>query len=204
MGVRATYFILVTSNNYNILSDHWCNVPRQLIALGHEVGLHYDVKFYQSPDAGPMSLLQSHVMLLGQLAGEPVRSISVHNPSISGQDIFREAAGFINAYQARFTSEISYFSDSCGAWRTQAVQSLQPGKLPPRMQLLTHPIFWAPQHADRWDRISQFVNQQINLLRRQHEMICNIWHAHSGVREHDQRQQQSAQNKDKGKGGSGT
>ena len=42
-GLRASYFLLLSSNNYNLLSEDSRDFPKKLIDLGHEVGLHYDV-----------------------------------------------------------------------------------------------------------------------------------------------------------------
>src|SRR5262245_47493181 len=44
-GIRATYFLLVNSSYYNLLSSAHAHVPAALVGLGHEVGLHYDVQF---------------------------------------------------------------------------------------------------------------------------------------------------------------
>src|SRR5712692_10516496 len=43
MGIRATYFLLLNTSYYNLLSEEYCEFPRRLIELGHDVGFHYDV-----------------------------------------------------------------------------------------------------------------------------------------------------------------
>jgi hypothetical protein len=43
MGVRATYFLLLTTSHYNLLEKRFIAAPRQIVQMGHEVGLHYDV-----------------------------------------------------------------------------------------------------------------------------------------------------------------
>src|SRR5688572_11464273 len=40
-GFRATYFVLLTSEWYNLLELRHVGFPRRLVELGHEVGLHY-------------------------------------------------------------------------------------------------------------------------------------------------------------------
>src|SRR5581483_2867944 len=42
-GIRATYFLLLNSAYYNLLSPSHGYVAAALVRLGHEVGLHYDV-----------------------------------------------------------------------------------------------------------------------------------------------------------------
>src|SRR6185295_8253711 len=43
--IRATYFLLPNSLYYNLLAPEHARFPASLVALGHEVGLHYDVGF---------------------------------------------------------------------------------------------------------------------------------------------------------------
>src|SRR5262245_23044590 len=42
LGVRATYFILLSSPSYNVFSAPENSIPARLVELGHEVALHYD------------------------------------------------------------------------------------------------------------------------------------------------------------------
>ena len=44
-GWHSTYFLLPNGPYYNLLDPHHAALPRHLVELGHEVGLHYDVRF---------------------------------------------------------------------------------------------------------------------------------------------------------------
>ena len=125
--------------------------------------------------------------LLALLAGTEVRSIAMHNPSVSGEDPFRTQTGFLNAYSDRFAREIGYASDSCGAWRDQTVAVLTSGALPARMQLLVHPFFWEERHADRWQRLRGFTERRIAAVAEREAATRAAWSVHAGVREHDAR-----------------
>src|SRR5688572_31966923 len=64
-GVRATYFLLPNSLYYNLLDPVHADVPQRLTALGHEIGLHYDVKlFYRFPRDRWLEILELQVSLL--------------------------------------------------------------------------------------------------------------------------------------------
>ena len=45
--VSATYFVLMRSPLYNLLTEENTNFLRQILALGHDVGLHFDAALYE-------------------------------------------------------------------------------------------------------------------------------------------------------------
>lgn len=46
MGVRATYFVLVTSPFYNVWERETRETIRRISSLGHDIGLHFDEASY--------------------------------------------------------------------------------------------------------------------------------------------------------------
>jgi hypothetical protein len=187
-GFRATYFLLFSSPYYNLLSEEHITFPRRLAEMSHEVGLHYDVKAYAAIRGGKMhETLHTEIQLLSELSGHPVRSIAMHNPSVYGEDPFRDIETFINAYDDRFTKEIAYFSDSGGAWRNEPVDRFGKGDIPPRLQLLIHPLFWGERTADRWERLTFFTRNRFKQIEEEAQRVKEIWASHPGVYEHDRR-----------------
>ena len=193
MNIRATYYFLLSGRFYNLLSGRFVSAPRQIADLGHEVGLHYDLQTLETVDGqSPQELLHQQADILSRLSGRPIRSIAMHNPSLSGADPFRGddcKKSFINAYDDAFTRKIAYFSDSCGAWRDQAHETLtgREEDIPPRLQLLIHPLLWGSEPGDRWARLADWADQRKNILHEDTQRIERIWREHSGVAEHDKR-----------------
>lgn len=189
MGVRATYFLLPSTPHYNLLAPPNVTRPAELASLGHEVGLHYDLAVIESLGGDAFDRLRGQADLLGRLSGQPVRSIAMHNPSLSGEDPFARQDEFVNAYAPAFTREIAYYSDSCGAWRDSAFAALtgEPTELPPRIQLLIHPILWGAEPGDRWRRLAAWHERRQQELRGWVAEVEEIWRNHSGVAEHDRR-----------------
>ena len=150
-GIRATYFLLAGTSYYNLLAPEHAHVAPALAAMGHEVGLHYDVRsFAPFPRDHWPRLLRAQATLLGELAGQPVTSIAMHQPALHGSDPFRgEDHGFLNAYDDRFTRGMTYVSDSCRAWRDREWSMLTSGAFPPRLHLSLHPINWGERDRDR-------------------------------------------------------
>lgn len=191
-GVRATYFLLFNFQFYNLLDNRYCEFPRRLTELGHEVGLHYDAELYaRICPHSPQTALHRHAELLGLMANTPIRSIAMHNPSVQGADPFAEGTPYVNAYAKQFTTDITYLSDSCGAWRDHSVQALEKPAHIDCLQLLIHPIFWSAQHAGRQQRLADLLAQRNLQLESGAEWVRAIWANHGGVAEHDRRQHPS-------------
>ena len=191
-GYRASYFFLLTSDVYNLFSPDMLSVPREMVALGHEVGLHYDVAALEAWAPGAVGeLLHKQAAMLSDLGGAEVVSIAMHNPSTSGADPFRNGGHgdvgkkFVNVYDDAFTREIAYGSDSCGAWRDDTYRLLAGDDAPPRIQLLIHPLFWEATDGDRWSRLTAWEAQKDQALAAAAEVARDIWRHHEGVKEHD-------------------
>jgi len=151
-GVRATYFLLLNGFYYNLLDARYATVAAQLVQLGHEVGLHYDVNFLRRfPDREWPRLMQMQADVLTTLSGQPVASIAMHQPGLYGDDPLRHRPDlpFLNAYDDRFFRAMTYVSDSCRAWRDATWELLTKGPVPKQLQLALHPLNWGPLDRDR-------------------------------------------------------
>lgn len=186
LGLRATYFFLVTSDLYNLLGSPHRAVPRQIAELGHEVGLHYDVPVLAEADS-PREALAKQMTLLAERSGQAVRSMAMHNPGWNGADPFRDDGEVVNAYDPAFTREIAYYSDSCGAWLDVTHAALTSGEIPPRLQLLIHPVYWGEGTGDRRSRLAEWAKGQGQYVADFLRELEGLWPTHKGVIEHDRR-----------------
>lgn len=188
LGITATYFLLLSSGHYNLLAAGSSGVPRALVEMGHEVGLHYDAAAVAGfPRDVACDVLRSQAMLLGELSGAPVRAIARHNPGLGGSDPMQAAKDFVNAYDPRFTNQIAYVSDSCGAWRDEAIALLGAGEPPPNLQLLIHPIFWDEQADVRWAHLERLREARVREVEAEVALLRDLWTVHPAVAQHDRR-----------------
>ncbi|HET7435317.1 MAG TPA: hypothetical protein VFN10_11475 [Thermoanaerobaculia bacterium] len=192
-GIRATYFLLAGTAYYNLLAPEHAHVAAKLVALGHEVGLHYDVRSFTpfAREEWPR-LLRAQATLLGELAGAAVTSVAMHQPALHGSDPFRGAAtGFLNAYDDRFTRDAVYVSDSCRAWRNSGWSMIARGDFPPRLHLCLHPINWSETDRDR-NTIFHDVHEELmrTTAAARDELLAKIA-CHEAVLEHDARERMS-------------
>ncbi|MCD7726163.1 MAG: hypothetical protein LUI12_11555 [Clostridiales bacterium] len=141
MGVSSTYFVLVTSNFYNIFSGENQSMLRGLREMGHEVGLHFDeAKYDETEDM--VQAMEQEAALLEQCMGSPVRSVSMHRPSRKTleADYLVQGGHIVNSYGTEFFRKHKYVSDSRRCWREDVQGMIRSGEYD-RLHILTH-AFW--------------------------------------------------------------
>jgi len=190
-GIRATYFLLLSSPFYNLFSEEYVSFPRMLVEMGHEVGLHYDTRILNLIDQkNPRQVLLAQCNQLSEIADSQVTSISMHQPSVNGEDPFRNISDLVNAYSDDFTKKISYFSDSCGAWSDEFVKLMMEENFPLKLQLLIHPIFWGEKFETRWRKLDKLIKLNYDKLQKHSEIEKKIWMEHPIVLQNDARESQ--------------
>lgn len=111
LGMTSTFFVLTSSPTYNPQASRIRKMLREMAESGFEIGLHFDPSIYG--DANHEKLCEKvefECEILEGIIGEPVASISLHNPSISGE--YPQFEGYLNAYSKALFSDDRYISDS--------------------------------------------------------------------------------------------
>ena len=84
-NISATYFVLLTSDFYNLFSKESESILKKLLKLGHKIGLHFDEKRYNisfdSWEEQITDLIKNELHLLSDLIGIDVMAVSMHRPS---------------------------------------------------------------------------------------------------------------------------
>lgn len=144
-GVPATYFVQVSSRYYSIFEPEVAAILRQIVALGHDVGLHFDAEVCShqaAPDYDRRIAFEARV--LEEVAETGVASFSLHNPTtlvgVSLNEPFR--AGLVNASSSDVLASYSYCSDSNGLWRFRTLAEMIADSSVSRLYSLTHPEWW--------------------------------------------------------------
>jgi hypothetical protein len=161
-GARATYYFMVHSPLYRVGSPRGREVLSRMLALGHEVGVHFDV--HALPGAGPEPSIQAleaeidaDCRLLEEAAGEPVRSLSFHRPLPQFVRGPLWVGGRVNAYARELMGW--YLSDSAGRWRGgEPLPELERPRHPV-LQLLVHPIWWGERHRTGPEALEEFFRR---------------------------------------------
>jgi len=158
-GVRATYFLLVSSPMYNPLDRTTRKVIAELDAAGHDVGLHFSTHQYWAVSEPPTERqLRDRVVeeqaVLGALPVEPIDIVSFHLPP--DWVLERTFEGIDSTYEPRFFGDIGYRADSDQRWRDEP--PLPDGR-PEKLQVLTHPGLWGEEDGSFEERVREATDE---------------------------------------------
>jgi hypothetical protein len=142
LGLKATYYVLVSTHMYNPASAQSRRLMARILSLGHEIGLHFDATQYSGGRDALEEAAEGECAILSTLTGKPVRSLSFHRPVPELMGLAEPFAGRAHTYEPRFFNEVGYISDSSGAWFRGHPLDHPAVKARSAIQLLTHPIWW--------------------------------------------------------------
>lgn len=161
MGITSTYFILVTSDFYNILSYKNRNIIRDMSVNGFEIGLHFDPMIYGSMTLNQMQKqVEKECSIIEDIVGEKVETISLHNPSIHNQYPIFES--YRNTYSKEFFNPELYLSDSCKDFRGKDVFEFIKKGENNLLQVLFHPLHFSESGETYIESFNKIIKSKIN------------------------------------------
>lgn len=132
-SIHTIYLPLVNSKFYDLKDAESKRILREILEIGHEVGLHYDSSL------GDTVGFEKQISILEEIIQREVRFISHHNPTINGMHRV-VTKGSIRDLNLDFPHcKAKYLSDSCLSPREDIFVALKRESL---IQLLIHPEFW--------------------------------------------------------------
>jgi len=177
MGVQATYFVWLHSNMYHFFEKEVSDILKKIMNLGHHIGLHFDAGYYGILNGNE---LETHVdwerKILEKTIGRKIDVFSHHNPNpniLKYDDYSLEelaelyphyfkssVCGLTNTYGEYFRNNVPYCSDSNGYWRFKRLQDVLEDSAinVPRLQVLTHPVWWTDEIANPRDRLLRCID----------------------------------------------
>ncbi len=160
IGAKSTFYILLSNRHTNPFDIEFRRAVREIAALGHWVGLHFDATQYdltaESPDFAHFVNLETK--WLTEITNEKVESISFHRPAkdlIEGPS--KLTAPFVHTYEKVFIREIEYCSDSSGRWSYGPPEERDAIKIGKPFHLLTHPVCWGHDSSATATRITNWI-----------------------------------------------
>jgi len=158
-NVKSTYFVLLTTDFYNVLSSDNQVILHHLAALGHDIGLHFDEMNYPKI-IGNIDAIKCKIVkemdIMQQVLGIPVRTVSMHRPSKGILEANLDIPGVINSYSAKYFHSYKYVSDSRRRWR-EPVEDIVCGEAHKRMHILTHPFWYNEAEETLADSLQSFI-----------------------------------------------
>lgn len=174
-GVCATYFLNPHCEFYNLYEKNQHHLVQKIIALGHDIGLHFDAAFYEINNEHMLSdKVREEAAMLEQLFGVKPSAFSFHNPVTSQMNCEAEYyGGVLNCYSHRFKTEVPYCSDSNGYWRFRRLWDVLSDGKDPCLQVLTHPGWWQEIPSSPRQRIFRSVYGRAEAVLRRNDSLLN-------------------------------
>tara|TARA_B100000886_G_scaffold339732_1_gene306092 strand:+ start:6457 stop:8334 length:1878 start_codon:yes stop_codon:yes gene_type:complete len=178
IGVKSTYFFMISNNFYNVLSRESKIIISEILSLGHAAGLHFDIKAYSDfDDAGSIcSSCHKEAEILSNWFETPIKVISFHRPNkfiLEGSS--QVSAPLLHTYMPRFTKKIKYFSDSSGSWRFGHPLDSKEFFQSKSLHILTHPIWWKEKPKDPYQNLSEFILNRKSFLELELSKNCKTF-----------------------------
>ena len=116
-NISSTFFVLLSTDFYNIFSKKSNDIIKDIISLGHQIGLHFDEKSYPINNVKDLEYyIKKEISVLECAVGKKIQVVSMHRPSkwILENDV--QFDGIINSYSKKYFSDFKYlrlFDTSC-------------------------------------------------------------------------------------------
>jgi peptidoglycan/xylan/chitin deacetylase (PgdA/CDA1 family) len=157
-NIKSTYFVLLSTDFYNIFSKQSDLLLKEISALGHDIGLHFDEKRYPiNCEKDLERYVDYEKKILEEVLGKTVRAVSMHRPSpwiLENNIQFKE---LINTYSDEFLQRFKYLSDSRMYWREDVIGIINSAKFD-KLHILTHPFWYAQETGEIKSRVKRFIN----------------------------------------------
>ena len=161
LGVKSTYFVLLTSDFYNVFSKNAGDSLRTLKDCGHTIGLHFDEKRYPGIWGCNIEEIRQRIVkeaeVLSAATANEINVVSMHRPSGAVLDADLQIPGMINSYGQTYIRNFKYLSDSRRTWR-EPVEAIIEAEQFQRLHILTHAFWYNEQEKDIRRSVADYVN----------------------------------------------
>lgn len=162
LDVSSIYFVLLSTNFYNVFSPENREVLRYLKKIGHKIGLHFDASIYEYDSISELEqYITKEQKILQFLLEDEIEVVSFHRPV---KELFNVSLqnGMVSAYEEKYFSNYEYVSDSRRNWRKDPYSIIQ--RNVNHVQLLTHPIWYSDKEVSANESIHNLKNNINNLI----------------------------------------
>jgi hypothetical protein len=158
-AVKATYFLRPHGEGYSLLEKSQAKIAEKILGLGHDIGLHFDVDFYDVQSEEELdALIRREAGWLRDWFGAQPAAVSFHTPTRFELSCERDTyGGLLNCYSRTFRDKVPYCSDSNGYWRFRRLRDVLARAEEAGLQVLTHPELWQEQPLHPRERIFRTI-----------------------------------------------
>jgi len=172
LGVHSTYLVLLHAH-YNVLGPPGFAQLREIVGLGHRLGLHYDLAFYARNGLSASETIRRESAVLEDRFGTPVSLVAEHNPGRVPRPADLDFGPLLDAYSPDFTREIEYLSDSCQSWRQGCFCGFLDPSRHQRLQVLVHPLWWSEDGRSADEALRDHTAARVTAAREEERRVLD-------------------------------
>ena len=171
LGVRATYFMMLTSDSYNLFSAKNAACVEEIKALGHKISIHFDPVRYEDFETG----LSQEIASFQVFFKSEIDLISLHRPNDFFLSHDEAIIGIEHTYQSKYLKDIKYVADSRGSFRFGPPESTDAFAQKASIHLLVHPVWWVVPSPSPQDTLDAFTLRRIAQFQDHIEANCGTY-----------------------------
>lgn len=161
LGVKSTYFALLSSPFYNLASKNVISALKLINQYGHNIGLHFDEKNYSESHyancGGIKKIVLKEVEMMEKLLDMPIKSVSMHRPSKRTLEADYDFGDIKNSYCKELFKNYKYISDSRKRWRENVEEIIESRKFK-KLHILTHAFWYGDENETIEDTLMRFIS----------------------------------------------
>lgn len=158
--IKSTYFLLVSSPFYNVLSRDAREKIIAISRMGHNIGLHFDElnypESYYQTQKGIKFTIEQEIGIMKTALGLELKYVSMHRPSKETLAANYDLFPYINSYAQEFFKNFKYISDSRRFWREDVLKLVETNAYK-RLHILTHAFWYNAEEKSLSETILSFV-----------------------------------------------
>ena len=153
LGIKASYFFMLRSNSYNLLSGENIDYVKSIQEKGHEINIHFDPGIYSDFREG----FEMEKNIFESAFKTKIEVASLHRPNDFFLNYDKPIQGIEHTYQKKFFGDIKYISDSRGTFRFGHPFDAEEWKNNDSIHLLIHPVWWSIDGGSPVDSLKKFI-----------------------------------------------
>lgn len=187
MGVESSFFVQLTNNAYNALSNNSKEMIREIYNMGHKIGLHYHLGGIIDP-LKTRDGIRDQIRIMSEMCDIKVDRFSIHRPV---REVYYNSIpieGVINAYSPEFFTlidekqdtetlklDVKYIADSQHRWNYGYPDevTLKQNK---KIQLLIHADNWTEDGSTARDNFEKLILEDVNSYIETLDNECKHFH----------------------------
>ena len=170
LKVKSTFFFMLTSNTYNLLSGTNQKLVKNIASMGHKVSMHYDPNF-----CGTLNHFMQEKNIFENIIGKKIDIVSIHRPGpfLEGNNV--PLYNIPHTYQDIYFKEMKYISDSGGSDIFPALSKYLQAPRQKGLHLLLHPIWWFGNGNNATETLNNWREQNINFITTEIRKNCRTY-----------------------------